>query len=385
MLNKKVLVVPCATQIGVEQFHSLKFNKDFKLIGAAHNKSDSLYVDYIQLNHSIEKTEFIEEILQIVKKNNIDIILASHDDVLFILKNIPELESLIPGNDKEAINICRFKSESYKKLKLSSKLYDRVPQYSILRDGFLKPDRGQGSRGSLIINQDYLHCEYLPGDEYTIDCFSNGLSELLYVNPRLRKTVVNGISETTTIVPSKILKLIAKQVNDIFKFKGSWFFQMKKDKKGVLKFLEVAPRIGGGSNINRLNGINLTLSDLYQHLGFNVEIINQELVVEINRKHPKYNLSFDTIFVDYDDTFIHIKDILWCLNKEIIVITRSKVKVNSPYLEIYLEDFEKKSDIIKSLNKPNSVFIDDSFRERKDVFINCKIPCLTPEETNYLI
>ena len=208
MLNKKVLVVPCATQIGVEQFHSLRFNKNFKLIGAAHNKSDSLYADYIQLNHSIEKTEFIEEILQIVKKNNIDIILPSHDDVLFILKNIPELESLIPGNDKETINICRFKSETYKKLKLSSKLYDRVPQYSILRDGFLKPDRGQGSRGSLIINQDYLYCEYLPGDEYTIDCFSNGLSELLYVNPRLRKTVVNGISETTTIVPSKILKLI---------------------------------------------------------------------------------------------------------------------------------------------------------------------------------
>jgi len=385
MLNKKILVVPCATQIGVEQFHSLKFNKDFKLIGAAHNESDSLYANYIQLNYSIEKTEFIEEILQIVKKNNIDIILPSHDDVLFILKNIPELESLIPGNDKETINICRFKSKTYKKLKLSSKLYDRVPQYSILRDGFLKPDRGQGSRGSLIINQDYLHCEYLPGDEYTIDCFSNGLSELLYVNPRLRKTVVNGISETTTIVPSKILKLIAKQVNDIFKFKGSWFFQMKKDKKGVLKFLEIAPRIGGGSNINRLNGINLTLSDLYQHLGFNVEVINQKLVVEINRKHPKYNLSFDTIFVDYDDTFIHIKDILKGLNKETIVITRSKVKVNSPYLEIYLEDFEKKSNVIKLLNKPNSVFIDDSFRERKDVFINCKIPCLTPEEANYLI
>ena len=40
---------------------------------------------------------------------------------------------------------------------------------------------------------------------------------------------------------------------------------------------------------------------------------------------------------------------------------------------------------IKSLNKPNSIFIDDSFRERKDVFINCKIPSLTPEEVIYLL
>ena len=385
MLNKNVLVVPCATQIGVEQFYSLKFNKNFTLIGAAHNEFDSLYSNYIQLKYSIEKPEFVKEILQIVKDNNIDAILPSHDEVLYILKNHPELEHLIPGSSKEIINTCRFKSRTYTKLKTSTELSFRVPQYTIINSGFLKPDKGQGSRGSLNIDQNYLHCEYLPGKEYTIDCFSNKKNELIYVNPRLRKTVINGISETTSIVVSNELKSIARQVNKIFRFKGPWFFQIKEDNWSNLKFLEIAPRIGGGSNINRLNGINLTLSSLYQHFGFDVEILNQNLVTQVNRKKPKFNLNYETLFVDYDDTFEHIKTKLLEINKPVVIITRSKVKVDTIYPTIYVKDNELKSDVINQLKKPSPIFIDDSFKERKDVFLNCSIPSITPEEINYLI
>ena len=385
MINKNVLVIPCATQIGVEQYMSLKFNKNFKLIGTAHNDNDNLFTNYIKLFSPLGSSTFVDEVKKIIKKYNIDIILPSHDDLLYILKNDPELEPLIPGSSKETINICRFKDKTYKKLLENDKISYRVPQYQVLKPGFLKPDRGQGSRGSIKIDNNYLYCEYLPGKEYTIDCFTNSKGQVIYVNPRLRKTIINGISETTSIETDPLFKQIAIQINDVLPFKGSWFFQLKYDKEGILKFLEVAPRIGGGSNINRLNGVNLTLSDLYQHIGYDIDIMNQHLVKEINRKTPKYNLDYDTIFVDYDDTFEYIKDILNKLDKEIIVITRSKVKVNTPYKTIYVKDKESKSTIIKSLNKPNAVFIDDSFRERKDIFLKCNIPCLTPEEVNYLI
>ena len=384
MLSKKILVLPCATQIGVEQFYSLRFNKLFELVGASHNDNDDLYSNFIRLNNPLDKPEFIEEIKSIVSKQEIDILLPSHDEILYILKN-SELSNLIPGNDKNVIDTCRYKTKTYQKLNESPELSPRIVDYKIVNNSFLKPDKGQGSKGTLQIETDYLHCELLPGEEYTVDCFSNFESKLIHVNPRLRKKIVNGISETTSLVKDNEFNELAFYVNEVFKFRGSWFFQMKRDKNGVLKFLEIAPRIGGGSNINRLNGVNLTLSDLYQYLGFIVDVIPQNLVSEINRKSPKYNLEYDTIFVDYDDTFVFVKDILKKLNKEIIVITRSKVKVNSPYLEIYLEDYEKKSDIIKSLDKPNPIFIDDSFRERKDVILNCNIPVLTPEEVSYLL
>ncbi len=384
MNPKNVLSVPCATQIGVEQYLSLRFNKAFKLMGAAHIEKDKLYKDYIKLNHSINTPEFIEEIKYLVQQRNVDILLPSHDEVLYILKNVPELENLIPGSSKETINICRFKSKTYQKLSNHPYLSPRVPAYQLISKGFLKPDKGQGSRGSLKIEDTYLHCEYLPGEEFTIDCFSNNKGEVIHVNPRLRKIIINGISETTSIVKNPIFEKIASHISEVLKFKGSWFFQLKRDKNDFLKFLEIAPRIGGGSNINRLNGVNLTLSDLYQHEEFNISLFSQNLVTEVNRKNPKYNLKFDTIFVDYDDTFTYIEDVLNSLNKEVIVITRSKVKVNTPYKTIYVKDSQTKSEIINSLNKPNSVFIDDSFKERKDVFLNCYIPSITPEETNYL-
>ena len=82
---------------------------------------------------------------------------------------------------------------------------------------------------------------------------------------------------------------------------------------------------------------------------------------------------------------LNIKKDLEKLNKKIIIITRSKVKVNTPYPSIYVKDTELKSDIIKQYINLNPIFIDDSFKERKDVFTNCQIPCLTPEETSYLI
>ena len=238
MTSKNVLVIPCATQIGVEQYNSLKFNKYFKLIGASHNNSDGLFSNFIKLHYTLENPKFIDEIKSIVKKHNIDILLPSHDEVLYILKNIPELENIIPGSSKEVINTCRFKSKTYDKLSTHPELLNSIPQYQTIKPGFLKPDKGQGSKDNIHINNN-------------------------------------------------------------------------------LKFLEIAPRIGGGSNINRLNGINLTLSDLYQHLGYDINIVPQNLITEVNRKTPKYNLNFDTLLVDYDDTFGYIKDILYKLNKEI--------------------------------------------------------------------
>ena len=234
MLSKKILVLPCATQIGVEQFYSLRFNKLFELVGASHNDNDDLYSNFIKLNNPLDKPEFIEEIKSIVSKQEIDILLPSHDEILYILKN-SELSNLIPGNDKNVIDTCRYKTKTYQKLNESPELSPRIVDYKIVNNSFLKPDKGQGSKGTLQIETDYLHCELLPGEEYTVDCFSNFESKLIHVNPRLRKKIVNGISETTSLVKDNEFNELAFYVNKVFKFKGSWFFQMKRDKNGILK------------------------------------------------------------------------------------------------------------------------------------------------------
>ena len=382
-------MIPCATQIAVEQFNSLKYNKHFNLVGASHNESDELFQKFIQLKHPKESQEFIQEIIDIINLNNIDILLPSHDDILYILKNIPELQHLIPGSKKETIDICRFKSKTYNVLKQNSNLTQYIPEFKLINysDWFFKPDRGQGSRGSYQLTEPYLMCEYLPGEEYTIDCFTDSDGEVKFVSPRWRSIIENGISEITSLVLNPEFFFIAEQINKILPFRGAWFYQMKKDVNGNLKFLEVAPRIAGASSITRLNGTNLTSLTIYQHLGYKIDIIPQDLVKVNNRQNPQYNIDYDTIFLDYDDTYPFVIEDLKKLNKHIKIITRHKNILDLPYEIIYVKDNELKSDIIKNqMNQSNMkpIFIDDSFREKKDVLLNCKIPCISLEEVLYL-
>ena len=71
---------------------------------------------------------------------------------------------------------------------------------------FLKPDIGQGSKGTVLVqcaeemnfyldnNRSLLVLEYLPGTEYTVDCFTDRNGELKFVGARERARVANGIS-----------------------------------------------------------------------------------------------------------------------------------------------------------------------------------------------
>lgn len=380
-----VLILPCSTQIAVEQYFSLVYNKHFNLIGASHNKSDELFNVFITLQNTIDSIKFIDEIKSIIKKYNIDIILPSHDEINTILKNDIDLSKLIPGNDTDIVNILRYKSLTYTTLNKFVEFRQYLPEFTIIDNKFLKPDKGQGSKGTLYIKEPYLICEYLPGKEYTIDCFSDKNCNLIFCNSRHRKKIENGISELTEIIDSDEMIKIAQLINQFLSLKGYWFFQLKQDKNNNLKLMEIAPRIAGCSSINRLNGINLTALGLYQHLDIKVNILKQNLVKEIYRKNPKLNLDYNIIFVDYDDTFLYIENILKQINKEIIILTRHKNKINTHYKTIYVADTELKSSYVQKFNQYKSIFIDDSFKERYDVYHACKIPVLDVGEARYLI
>lgn len=384
-MKKRILILPCSTQIAVEQFFSLQYNKHFELFGASHNDKDDLFDNFFKIKNKINTHEFIDEIKELIKKHSIDILLPSHDELNYVLKNINTLTNLIPGSDKNTVNITRYKSKTYKFLNEDIRLSNNIPEFLEIENKFIKPDVGQGSKGSLFIQDKHLLCEYLPGREFTIDCFSNEISNLVYINVRLRKKIENGISELTENFEIKDLNKIANLINDKFRFKGAWFFQVKESKEGKFKIMEVSPRIAGASTINRLNGVNLTTLTIYQHLGIKIQIEKQNLVNELVRKNPTFNLNYDTIFLDYDDTYKYVKNIIKKLKKEIIIVTRSKKEIKTKYPIYYIKDNELKSELINSLNKKNSIFIDDSFRERYDVSINSKIPTISLEEVKYLL
>ncbi len=63
---------------------------------------------------------------------------------------------------------------------------------------------------------------------------------------RMRKRIKTGISVNSVIVelPAEV-KQIADAINEKIVFDGVWFFQVKLDRNGHYKLLEMAPRVAG--------------------------------------------------------------------------------------------------------------------------------------------
>jgi hypothetical protein len=249
-----------------------------------------------------------------------------------------------------------------------------------------------------------LLLEFLPGDEYTIDCFTNLDGNLIFVGARERHRTMNGISVNTK--SNKLLSLefknIANKINNIVKFKGSWFFQMKRDINNEHVLLEIACRFAGSSSVHRIKGINFALSNLFLEFGKSIDFLINDFEVELDRclsSDYKINLSYNTVFIDYDDTIIlnekvnldAIRFLFHCINnnKEVILITKHSgnllnslecYKISQIFKKIiHLKSFEEKSDIILDNLTTSSIFIDDSFEERNKVYLNTGIPVFSPD------
>ncbi|WP_396139651.1 ATP-grasp domain-containing protein [Flavobacterium sp.] len=408
---KNILVFPCGSEIGLEIYKSIKHNIHFNLIGA--NSTDDhgkfVYENYIGNLPFLTNQYFIKELKKIVVENNIDAIYPTMDSVISLLKeNEDKLGCVILSSPIQTTKTCLSKQKTYSLLKNkipTPKIYN-IEDKSIEYPVFLKPDIGYGSRGTYKANnisevefyknkdKDLMILEYLPGNEFTIDCFTNFKGELLFIGPRLRKRISNGISvNTSTLKVKNKFEVLANIINKNLVFNGSWFFQVKERLDGTLVLMEIASRFAGSSSVYRIKGVNFALLNIYNAFEMEVNIIENNYEVELDKAlENKYKLQIEYkyVYIDFDDTIIvngkiniEIVAFLYkCINnkKVIILLTKhiyniieslKKYKLESIFDEIIQLKFnEKKSNYI--LNR-DAIFIDDSFAERKEVFEKLQI------------
>ena len=187
---------------------------------------------------------------------------------------------------------------------------------------FVKPDEGQGSQNSEIANDmeslnyllnkrsDLIILEYLPGKEYTIDCFNHRDEGLLFCAGRERIRTVNGISMNCKPVASQINEIFreyALKILEKLEIHGAWFFQMKQDSMGNFKLLEIAQRISGTMATNRVLGINFPLLSIYEKEGLKLDLMLNKNSIEIDRalvNRYKHEIHYDKVYIDLDDTLL---------------------------------------------------------------------------------
>ena len=169
---------------------------------------------------------------------------------------------------------------------------------------------------------------------------------------------------------------------------------------GDLVLLEVAARIEGGTSFSWLNGVNLPLLALYDALGYEYDIKENDYGLEMDRTlwHYRYaiNYDFNHVYLRFENSLI-LRDRLnyklmsliykfQSMGKKISLIIdfprcnmKSVEKLLSEYdipMSLFGKFIEFQNDIPISnmIKHPKSIYIDASFFDRNQVAGNKNIP-----------
>ena len=410
MRIRNILVFPAGTEIGLEIHQALKGCKEIVLHGAGQsisNHAPFVYQSYHPLPN-INEQGWLKALVNLCRDLAIDYIFPAYDDVVVALaKNRAEIPATVLTVSDEICELTRSKSQTYDHLRGVV----RVPrQYDLTEPKifplFIKPDRGQGSQGAQLVNdeaqlaiatktiQDPILCEFLPGEEYTVDCFSDRDHGVMFCGARIRLRMRNGIAVHTRTVDLEGVDQIATRIHKSLRMHGAWFFQLKRAADGELSLLEVAPRIAGSMSVHRVQGVNFPLLTIFEHERLSLQLMKLPVQVELDRalqNRYRLDIHYDALYLDLDDTLIInntvnldvLNLVFSCINRKIpvILITRhtndltatlTKHRLNGIFDEIiHLDRIQRKSVFI---NRKNAIFLDDSFAERWDVHQRCGIP-----------
>ncbi|MBD3616871.1 MAG: ATP-grasp domain-containing protein [Gracilimonas sp.] len=427
-MSKKINigVFPCGSEVGLEINRSLKYYKEFNLIGLNSTRDYSYlsYSDYIEDLPFIHEDTFFEKLVEIINDREIRYLIPAMDEVGYLLKkNEKKICCEIVYPEFSIAEILRRKSSTYKKLKNilnTPNVYSDLDEIEKKLPVFIKPDIGYGSRGAKKIkNLDELHAEldrsqellimeYLPGDEFTVDCFSDSNGKLLFAGARIRQRVRMGISVSTKKISNeKKFNTIAKRISEELKMSGVWFFQLKEDKNKKLTLLEVGGRVSGSMALYRGMGLNFIALDLFQRIGEEIKIpklISHSASLE-RSLNCSINLDFDfnTVYCDLDDCLIIdnkvnkklVTFLYQCLNKnkKLVLITRHEIKPAITLNKYRLSNLFDRVVHIKDrsvskaefITDKSAIFVDDSFQEREKVSDLKGIPVFAPDAIELLI
>lgn len=280
--------------------------------------------------------DFVETVLKVCIEKHIDVILPLVTRELFPLsqnkKLFEEKGIRVLVSSETAIGISNNKSACHQFLK--EKGID-VPEFFIVNsvDEFIhaaselghpqkqfcfKPSVSNGSRGVRIVSEaldesdqlfyqkpynlhiSYAHAlkilsskkfpellasEYLPGNEYSVDCLAcNGHARLIV--PRIRKKMINGISVQGEFINDETIVDYCRKIIETIGLHGNIGIQIKYSEKGRPLLLEINPRVQGTIVAGLGAGINLPLLAVKQEL--DLPVADEEIKVKWGTGFSRY-------------------------------------------------------------------------------------------------
>jgi carbamoyl-phosphate synthase large subunit len=398
-----VLVFPGGTEIGLEIRRALGDLKEIRLAGAGSELDRHGPFAYREWRTvpSVTDPGWVDALNAVIDELGVDVVFPGHDDVLLAMaEQAGKLHAGVVTSPLETCRITRSKRATYELLADALPVPHVFPGPEAVAEFpvFAKPDRSQGSQGAVLVSDPSelaaavtagsdLLMEFLPGVEHTVDCFSDRERGVLFARARRRERTRSGISMATRTEPQdERIEAHARAIAERLQLHGAWFFQLREDRHGEPRLLEVAPRIGGTSALHRVLGVNFPLLSLYEHLRAPVQVLPNEIGVRLDRalvNRYAHDLEYSHVYVDLDDTLIvhgavnHrlVAYLYQCVNagRRLVLITRHVKDVADTLArfrltELWDEIIHIQDPAIEKADRipeADAILIDDSFGERR--------------------
>jgi carbamoyl-phosphate synthase large subunit len=278
--SRSTILVPSASApAGINTIKSLKMVKyPVRIVASDSNPISAGFFmsDAHEVLPEIDSKLYVSRLFDIVEKHKIEILMPSSGYDIYQYSDNKEkllkLGALPVVSDKKTMERCRDNMQTFnylsKKFDLPFTTLDhkKTSRFPLIA----KPRYGKGSKGIVKIDNEkelkyvqtkkdkdnLIFQEYLPGTEYTIDVLSDLESEPIIAVPRIRLETKAGISTMGKIVKDENISDTCKSIAKWLKIRGPCCIQMKESKEGILKIVEVNPRMGGGTFFTTLAGAN---------------------------------------------------------------------------------------------------------------------------------
>lgn len=281
MIQKNILVTSAGVATAVNVISAIRSSTKYRCcITSADMSKDSAGL-YLSDNHyitpSVESLNFIDNLKEIIEKDNIDFIFPLHSsEIEFFAENKKQLNDLDVGvtiPDKSVVNRCNNKDQFELFLKENGFIYPKTYKNKAAIDNypvFIKQKVGSSSKNAYKVNSEetlefyidgkedkYIIQEYIDWHEITIDCYVNKNYKLVGFVPRFRLKVKDGKSVIAKTMYNHQVFEQTKTLLEKLNFRGACNIQMFY-KDGEIKIIEINPRLAaGGLPLATRAGVNI--------------------------------------------------------------------------------------------------------------------------------
>lgn len=256
--------------------------------GDCSNTAPALYFsDKAVILPKIHEPNYIEEIINICKIENISLIIPTIDtDLLMLAEQKEHIESQCNAkvliSDLNVISICRDKEKTQKFLEQHKfdipKMYTEYELESaeLPFPLFIKPKSGSSSVNTFkVLSKEELSTyrqivsdpiiqDFISGQEFTVDVFLDFSGNVITIVPRQRIATRSGEILKGRIIKDEIIIKDVRRLVEVLKPIGHITVQLMKTEKGI-EYIEINPRFGGGAPMSINSGAD-SCENLYRLL-----------------------------------------------------------------------------------------------------------------------